>query len=199
MKAVDQLSRMRGAAMKLGRWSLEPGELLSPEMQAIFAELRSSAHFMPPASCPPVWQTPGADWRRHFSHFDTVPLAAASIGQVHRAVLISGRPVAVKVQYPGVARSIDSDIDNVATFLRLSGLLPAGLDLTAHLAEAKRQLREEADYLREAEAMRQFRSLLSQITVSWCRRRWKSFCIPPCCPWTSSMACRLSASSRRRR
>ncbi|WP_377295365.1 ABC1 kinase family protein [Rhizobium sp. SG2393] len=163
MKAVDQLSRMRGAAMKLGQMvSLDPGELLSPELQAIFAELRSSAHFMPPgqlsASLASAW---GADWRRHFSHFDTVPLAAASIGQVHRAVLISGRRVAVKVQYPGVARSIDSDIDNVATFLRLSGLVPAGLDLTAHLAEAKRQLREEADYLREAEAMRQFRSLLS--------------------------------------
>lgn len=163
LKAAEQLSRMRGAAMKLGQMiSLEPGEFLPPELQAIFSQLRSSAHFMPPsqlaASLSEAW---GADWRRHFTRFDMTPIAAASIGQVHKAVLTSGQPLAVKVQYPGVARSIDSDIDNVATFLRLSGLLPAGLDVTPHLAEAKRQLREEADYLREAEEMRRFGRLLA--------------------------------------
>jgi predicted unusual protein kinase regulating ubiquinone biosynthesis (AarF/ABC1/UbiB family) len=163
LKAAEQLSRMRGAAMKLGQMvSLDPGELLPPEVQAIFAELRSSAHFMPAdqlsASLASAW---GPDWRRHFTRFDMTPIAAASIGQVHRAVLVSGRPVAVKVQYPGVARSIDSDIDNVASLLRLSGLVPHGLDLTPHLAEAKRQLRDEADYLREAEEMRRFRTLLA--------------------------------------
>ncbi|TRL31507.1 ABC1 kinase family protein [Rhizobium straminoryzae] len=162
-KAADQLSRMRGAAMKLGQMvSLDPGEFLPPELQAIFSQLRSSAHFMSPgqlsASLASAW---GPDWRRHFSRFDVTPMAAASIGQVHRAVLISGRSLAVKVQYPGVARSIDSDIDNVATFLRLSGLVPAGLDLAQHLAEARRQLHEEADYLREAEQMRRFRALLA--------------------------------------
>lgn len=163
LKAADQLSRMRGAAMKLGQMiSLEPGEFLPPELQTIFAQLRSSAHFMPPgqlsAALSHAW---GADWRRHFSHFDMTPIAAASIGQVHRGVLSSGRRVAVKVQYPGVARSIDSDIDNVATFLRLSGLLPVGLNIAPHLEEAKRQLREEADYLREAEEMRRFGTLLA--------------------------------------
>lgn len=163
LKAADQLSRMRGAAMKLGQMiSLEPGEFLPLELQAIFAQLRSSAHFMPPGqlstSLSHAW---GADWRRHFSHFDMTPIAAASIGQVHKGVLSSGRRVAVKVQYPGVARSIDSDIDNVATFLRLSGLLPAGLNIAPHLEEAKRQLREEADYLREAEEMRRFGTLLA--------------------------------------
>ncbi|MCV3765949.1 ABC1 kinase family protein [Rhizobium sp. TRM95796] len=162
-KAADQLSRMRGAAMKLGQMaSLDPGEFLPPEMQAIFSQLRSSAHFMPPgqlsACLASAW---GPDWRRHFSQFDMTPVAAASIGQVHRAVLVSGRAVAVKVQYPGVARSIDADIDNVATFLRLSGLVPAGVDLAPHLAEAKRQLHEEADYLREADQMRRFRTLLA--------------------------------------
>lgn len=163
LRAADQLSRMRGAAMKLGQMiSLEPGEFLPPELQTIFAQLRSSAHFMPAsqlsAALSHAW---GADWRRHFSHFDMTPIAAASIGQVHRGTLVSGRRVAVKVQYPGVARSIDSDIDNVATFLRLSGLLPAGLDIAPHLEEAKRQLHEEADYLREAEEMRRFGKLVA--------------------------------------
>jgi len=161
--AAEQLSRMRGAAMKLGQMiSLEPGEFLPAELQAIFSQLRSSAHFMPPgqlSSClSDAW---GPDWRRHFRDFDMTPMAAASIGQVHRAVLASGRPVAVKVQYPGVLKSIDSDIDNVSTFLRMSGLLPSGLDIAPHLAEAKRQLREEADYLREAEEMRRFGRLLA--------------------------------------
>lgn len=163
LKTAEQLSRMRGAAMKLGQMiALEPGEFLTPELQAIFGRLSSSAHFMPQAQLSAClsrgW---GPDWRRHFRHFDMRPIAAASIGQVHRGVLASGRVVAVKVQYPGVASSIDSDIDNVASLLRLSGLLPAHLDLSGHLAEARRQLHEEADYLREAGEMRRFRSLLS--------------------------------------
>ncbi|MBC2775222.1 AarF/ABC1/UbiB kinase family protein [Rhizobium sp. AQ_MP] len=163
LRASDQLSRMRGAAMKLGQMiSLEPGEFLPPELQEIFSQLRATAHFMPTsqlsAALANAW---GADWRRHFSHFEMTPIAAASIGQVHRGILSSGRKVAVKVQYPGIARSIDADIDNVATFLRLSGLLPSGLNIAPHLEEAKRQLREEADYLREAEEMRRFGKLLA--------------------------------------
>lgn len=163
IRAAEQLSRMRGAAMKLGQMlSLDPGDILTPELQPIFAQLRSSAHFMPTAQLSACLTSAwGPDWRRHFSRFDMSPIAAASIGQVHRGVLASGRPVAVKVQYPGVAASIDSDIDNVATFLRLSGLIPAGLDISAHLTEARRQLKDEADYLREAEAMRRFGALLA--------------------------------------
>jgi predicted unusual protein kinase regulating ubiquinone biosynthesis (AarF/ABC1/UbiB family) len=162
-KAAEQLSRMRGAAMKLGQLiSLEPGEFLTPELQAIFSQLRASAHFMPQgqliACLSSAW---GPDWRCHFRQFEMTPIAAASIGQVHKAILTCGRPVAVKVQYPGVSQSIESDIDNVATFLRLSGLLPATLNIAPHLAEAKRQLREEADYLREADEMRRFGRFLA--------------------------------------
>lgn len=162
-RVTDQLSRLRGAAMKLGQMlSLDPGDVLPPELTAILGQLRESAHFMPGSqlrsALAAAW---GPDWQRHFSRFDMIPIAAASIGQVHKAVLVSGREVAVKVQYPGVAASIDADIDNVATFLKISGILPAGLDIKAHLAEAKRQLHEEADYLREAEQMRQYRRLLA--------------------------------------
>jgi predicted unusual protein kinase regulating ubiquinone biosynthesis (AarF/ABC1/UbiB family) len=90
-----------------------------------------------------------------------VPIAAASIGQVHRAKMPDGRLVAVKVQYPGIAASIDADVDNVATLLRVSGLLPSEFDISPLLDEAKRQLHEEADYVREAEQMRRYGQMLA--------------------------------------
>lgn len=163
LKVTDQLSRMRGAAMKLGQMlSMDAGELLPRELTLILAQLRDTAHFMPAGqlqqSLNAAW---GAGWRRHFLRFDNTPIAAASIGQVHRAVLTSGRELAIKVQYPGIASSIDADIDNAAALLRLSGLLPPGLDISRHLAAAKQQLHEEADYLREAEQMRRYAALLA--------------------------------------
>lgn len=162
-RVTEQLSRLRGAAMKLGQMiSLDAGDLLPQELTAILAKLRDAAHFMPPKQLQTVlaaiW---GADWRRKFARFDATPIAAASIGQVHRAVMHDGRVVAVKVQYPGIAASIDADIDNVATLLRVSGLLPKELDITPLLVEAKLQLREEADYLREAEQMRRYGAMLA--------------------------------------
>ena len=162
-RVTDQLSRLRGAAMKLGQMlSLDPGDVLPPELTAILGQLRDNAHFMPAHQLQMVLKSAwGTEWQSHFSRFDMVPIAAASIGQVHKAVLVSGREIAVKVQYPGVAASIDADIENVATLLKLSGLLPPGLNIGAHLAEAKRQLHEEADYLREAQQMRLYRSLLA--------------------------------------
>ncbi len=163
LRLTDQLSRLRGAAMKLGQMiSLDAGDLLPAELTAILARLRDSAHYMPPSQLNQVligeW---GKDWRRRFARFEATPIAAASIGQVHRATLPDGRVVAMKVQYPGVAASIDADVDNVATLLRLSTLLPDTLDIAPLLAEAKQQLREEADYLREAEQMRRYGALLA--------------------------------------
>lgn len=162
-KVTEQLSRLRGAAMKLGQMlSLDAGDVLPAELTAILSQLRESAHIMPPRQLDRVLaQAWGPDWRRRFARFEARALAAASIGQVHRATLPSGQELAVKVQYPGVAASIDADIDNVATLLRLSGLLPTGLDIAPLLAEAKRQLREEADYQREAEQMRRYGTLLA--------------------------------------
>jgi predicted unusual protein kinase regulating ubiquinone biosynthesis (AarF/ABC1/UbiB family) len=163
LRITDQLSRLRGAAMKLGQMiSLDAGDMLPAELSTILAQLRDAAHIMPPQQLERALKSAwGADWRRHFVRFDTKPIAAASIGQVHRARLPSGRELAIKVQYPGIAASIDADVDNVATLLRMTGLLPAGLDVRPLLAEAKRQLHEEADYLREAEEMRRFRALVS--------------------------------------
>jgi predicted unusual protein kinase regulating ubiquinone biosynthesis (AarF/ABC1/UbiB family) len=162
-RLADRLSHLRGAAMKLGQMiSLDAGDLLPPELTAILASLREHAHHMPPAQLERVlireW---GEDWRLRFTRFDAIPIAAASIGQVHRATARDGRELAIKFQYPGVRESIDSDVDNVSTLLRMSGLLPRGLDLGPLLADAKRQLREEADYVREGEQMQRFAALLA--------------------------------------
>ena len=162
-RVTEQLSRLRGAAMKLGQMiSLDAGDMLPPELTAILAKLRDNAHHMPPAQLQRVLATQwGQDWRRRFAHFEASPIAAASIGQVHRARLPDGQVVAVKVQYPGVADSIDADVDNVATLLRLSGLLPPALDIAPLLGEAKVQLHEEADYLREARQMQLYADRLA--------------------------------------
>lgn len=149
--------------MKLGQMiSMDAGDVLPAELTAILARLRDAAHFMPPAQLGRVLSAQwGTDWRGQFARFEATPIAAASIGQVHRATLPDGRLIAIKVQYPGVADSIDADVDNVATLLRMSGLLPGSLDIAPLLAEAKRQLHEEADYLREAEQMHRYGELLA--------------------------------------
>jgi len=162
-RVADRLSHLRGAALKLGQMiSMDAGDLLPPELSAILARVRDQAYRMPPQQLDGVLKAEwGADWRRRFRQFDASPIAAASIGQVHRATLPDGRVLAIKVQYPGVASSIDADVDNVATLLRVSGLLPPTLDLAPLLAEAKRQLADEADYRREGEQMRQYRARLA--------------------------------------
>ncbi len=161
-KLADQLSRMRGAAMKLGQLiSMDAGEVLPPEFAEIFARLRSQAHYMPPRQLRTVLdQAWGPGWLRQFESFQTTPIASASIGQVHRARTRDGRDLAIKVQYPGVRRSIDSDVANVATLIRMTGLLPAGLDIAPLLDEARRQLHEEADYQREMAHLQAFGTLL---------------------------------------
>jgi predicted unusual protein kinase regulating ubiquinone biosynthesis (AarF/ABC1/UbiB family) len=162
-RVADRLSHLRGAAMKLGQMiSMDAGDLLPPELSTILARLRNQAYRMPPQQLDKVLTAEwGTGWRRRFSRFEAGPVAAASIGQVHRAVLPDGRMLAIKVQYPGVAESIDADVDNVATLLRVSNLLPASLTLAPLLAEAKRQLAEETDYQREAEQMRLYAERLA--------------------------------------
>ena len=162
-RVADRLAHLRGAAMKLGQMiSLDSGDFLPPELSEILARLRSNAFHMPPAQLAAVLAAEwGPDWRRRFRRFQAHPIAAASIGQVHRAETHDGRSLAIKVQYPGVAESIDADVDNVATLLRVSGMIPAELDLTPLLAEAKAQLAREADYRREGEQMERYRAFLS--------------------------------------
>jgi predicted unusual protein kinase regulating ubiquinone biosynthesis (AarF/ABC1/UbiB family) len=161
-RIADRLSQMRGAAMKLGQlMSMETGDMLPPELAAILARLRDAAHMMPPKQLKSVLEdTYGPDFRRHFKGFDTTPLAAASIGQVHRATAADGTSLVLKIQYPGVRAAIDSDLDNAAALIRWSGMLPEELDLAPLLAEARKQLHEEADYAREGAYMARFSALL---------------------------------------
>lgn len=162
-RVADELARLRGAAMKVGQLlSLDAGDLLPPELSEIFVSLRADAKPMPLNQLTQVLEENwGKDWSRQFKQFSLQPIAAASIGQVHSAQTQDGRHVALKIQYPHVRESIDSDVDNVATLLRLSGLIPKGVDYQPLLNEAKRQLRQEADYLREADYMRQYQALLA--------------------------------------
>ena len=162
-RVTRDLRRMRGAAMKLGQMlSMDTGAMLPPEMTAIMAALRAEAIHMPPRQLQDVLNAEwGAGWHRRFAGFDVRPFAAASIGQVHRAQTRDGRDLAIKVQYPGIRSSIDSDIDNLATLLRLPGLVPRDIDLAPLLREARRQLHQEADYLAEARHLTAFRGLLA--------------------------------------
>jgi predicted unusual protein kinase regulating ubiquinone biosynthesis (AarF/ABC1/UbiB family) len=165
-RIADELAKMRGAAMKVGQLiSMDAGEFLPPELAEIMSRLRAEADFMPPKQLKQVLNAElGDGWLSRFAQFDVRPIAAASIGQVHKARLKDGREVAIKVQYPGIARSIDSDVSNVGRLIKLSGLMPPGLEMEPFLEEAKAQLHEEADYVKEAEHLERFHALLSDDT-----------------------------------
>ncbi len=162
LRVTDGLSHLRGAALKLGQMlSMDTGIVLPGELTAILSRMRDDARHMPPKQLQTVLNAEwGPGWYSRFARFDVRPFAAASIGQVHRATLPDGTDLAIKVQYPGVRDSIDSDVDNVATLLRLPGLMPRGMDMSPLLAEAKRQLHAEADYLAEAQHLVGFGALL---------------------------------------
>ena len=163
LRLTSGLSHLRGAALKLGQMlSMDTGLVLSPQISQIFASLRDDAKPMPPKQLQTVLNAQwGPGWLKQFRRFDVRPFAAASIGQVHRAQTLDGQDLAIKVQYPGVRDSIDSDVDNIATLMRLPGLVPSGMDLQPLLAEAKRQLHAEANYQAEATHLAQFGSLLA--------------------------------------
>jgi aarF domain-containing kinase len=163
-RLVAKLSRMRGAALKLGQMmSFQDSKMLPAPIQQVLLRVQDSADYMPPSQRDKVLVSNlGPDWRDLFTAFEEKPMAAASIGQVHAATLKStGERVAVKVQYPGVADSIDSDLSNLAVLLTASRLLPKGLYLDKTIANARTELAWECDYLREAECGRRFQDLLS--------------------------------------
>ncbi len=161
-RLTKQLSQMRGAAMKMGQMlSMEAADLMPPEFADILSSLRSDAHFMPPKQLKQVLSSNlGAGFMKRFKQFNVHPIAAASIGQVHRATTKDGRDIALKVQYPGVRDSIDSDLRNVASLISMSGMLPKGLDIAPMLEEARLQLHDEADYEREAQFLTRYRDLM---------------------------------------
>lgn len=163
-RLVAKLSTMRGAALKLGQMmSFQDSKMLPAPIQEVLQRVQDRADYMP------AWQRDrvltanlGPEWRELYSDFEEKPIAAASIGQVHRAVLKSnGARVAVKIQYPGVADSINSDLNNLRMLLAASKLLPKGLYLDKTIDNARVELGWECDYDREAQCAQRYRDLLA--------------------------------------
>lgn len=161
-RLAERLSQMRGAAMKLGQLMSMDGQGVLPQPFAeLLSRLRDQAHTMPAVQLAEVLEREyGEGWHRRFQRFSYAPIAAASIGQVHRAQTHEGAVLALKVQYPGVRRSIDSDVANLALLMRVPGLVPAGLDLAPLLEHVRQQLHHETDYLAEARALEAYRRAL---------------------------------------
>ncbi|KAE8353539.1 ABC1 family-domain-containing protein [Aspergillus coremiiformis] len=167
-RLVAKLSKMRGAALKLGQLlSFQDSKILPESISIVLQRVQDRADYMPASQRDKVLvDNLGPNWRDLFSSFDEVPMAAASIGQVHGAVLKkTGQSVAVKVQYPGVADSIDSDLNNLSILLTASRLLPRGLYLDKTIANARTELAWECDYIREAECSNRFKELLKDDPV----------------------------------
>jgi predicted unusual protein kinase regulating ubiquinone biosynthesis (AarF/ABC1/UbiB family) len=158
-----RLAELRGPAMKLGQLiSLSGEELVPEEFRRALEVLRSQGYAMPDSQLRRVLgREYGKGWQSKFARFDLEPIAAASIGQIHRASKPGGRELALKIQYPGVARSVDSDVDNLASLLRRLDFLPLQLDVPALTAEAKRQLKRETDYEGEARNLERYRRLVA--------------------------------------
>jgi predicted unusual protein kinase regulating ubiquinone biosynthesis (AarF/ABC1/UbiB family) len=163
---VDQLGQMRGAAMKVGQMismvefdGLPEDE--QDELQRRLAALRDNVPPVPFADLEKlVRQEFGGPLRRVFREFDERAFAAASIGQVHRATTVDGDEVAVKIQYPGVAEAIETDLRNATLLLSLVKRLAPGLDAKALAAEMRERIAEELDYELEAQNQRRIERLM---------------------------------------
>jgi predicted unusual protein kinase regulating ubiquinone biosynthesis (AarF/ABC1/UbiB family) len=154
---VKVLGNMRGAAMKVGQTlsavdlGLVPEEI-RPQFQEILAQLQTNAEPVPFKSVEKVLAEELGDRPSNvFDEFDPEPIAAASIGQVHRAVLDDGREVAVKVQYPGIAQAIHADMQNLRLSLKLLSVIAPGIDTGPIAEEIRERIGEELDYELEAQ------------------------------------------------
>lgn len=157
---ATRLARLRGAAMKVGQMlSLEGGNILPREFAEALEILRSSAHTMPTKQVREVLEAEyGRAWPSRFRSIELTPLAAASIGQVHQAFTHEGEEIVLKMQYPGVAESIESDVDNLRSLLVMARLVPGTIDIDELVAEVKRELRQEVDYARELAQLMAYRA-----------------------------------------
>jgi predicted unusual protein kinase regulating ubiquinone biosynthesis (AarF/ABC1/UbiB family) len=163
---VNTLKNLRGAAMKFGQLvSLDDSIIFTPELSSIFAQLRSSGYSMTPSQLKKVLnENWGEGWLKKFKNFEVRPFAAASIGQVHKAILASGETVAIKVQFPGVKKSIDNDLNTLKFIMKNSGMLPANFPLEYYISQCGELLRQETDYELEAANINNFSKFLENFS-----------------------------------
>mmetsp|Transcript_8814 Transcript_8814/g.10544 ORF Transcript_8814/g.10544 Transcript_8814/m.10544 type:complete len:569 (-) Transcript_8814:44-1750(-) len=163
------LCRMRGAALKVGQMmSIQDESLMPPHLAKALDKVRQNADIMPEKQLHGMLKNGlGEDWETKFVKFDPVPFAAASLGQVHRAFVKDNESfdqeeieVAVKVQYPGVAESIDSDLANLKMLASVTGVFPKGIFIENIIKVMKEELKEECNYVLEAEHQERFRDMI---------------------------------------
>jgi aarF domain-containing kinase len=171
-RLAESLCRMRGAALKMGQMlSIQDETLMPPALQRALVRVRQGAEAMPRSQLErQMADQLGPDWRDKFATFDDLPFAAASIGQVHRAAIrrpgsssSSGNElqhVVVKVQYPGVAKSIRSDLRNLSMLVTWTGMAPPGLFIDNVIRVGEQELTVECDYRRELSNQRRIRDLV---------------------------------------
>ena len=156
-KLVETLGDLKGAAMKLGQAASMDPDLFPPEVRAVLARLQNEAPPMPFERVAGVLEDElGGSPDELFTEFSREPIAAASLGQVHRARLRDGRDVVVKIQYPGIDRALRSDIDNLGLVVKTMALAHRALDGRQYFHELAEELAHELDYSREGRLAREF-------------------------------------------
>ncbi|CAI2362479.1 unnamed protein product [Moneuplotes crassus] len=164
----NTLCKMRGAALKIGQILSNTDDSVIPlSIQKAFDKARQNADIMPKYQVVQMLERElGANWKDNFEEFDMYPIAAASIGQVHKGILKDGTEVAIKIQYPDIERSIDSDFGNFRRLLKVVGAMPDNLYLEELFANVKAELHEECDYTIEAEKQRFYKQMLEDESYS---------------------------------
>jgi predicted unusual protein kinase regulating ubiquinone biosynthesis (AarF/ABC1/UbiB family) len=181
---VDMLGEMKGAAMKVGQLAsfyefAAPGEYLATYRDALTMLQNSAPPMKPEASRRVIEEEFGAPVEEVFVDFEDEPVAAASIGQVHRAKLPTGETVAVKVQYPGVDEAVRADLRNVAAMMKIAVAIAPNLDPKEVATEVRERVTEELDYRREATNQATFAEMYAshpfivvpQVYLDYCRTR----------------------------
>jgi len=156
-EVAEELGYMKGVLMKLGQMASYVDEDMPQTFRSAMARLQHNAPPMSPSlAASVIVDELGDSPERVFARWDPWPFAAASIGQVHRAITHEGRAIAVKVQYPGIARSITSDLKNVGLLRRVVAAAFPGIDTQSFIEELGERLREEVDYVQEAQNQEYF-------------------------------------------
>lgn len=154
---ADTLGTMKGVLMKIGQFASYVDEGLAPSARRVLGRLQDSVPPMSPElAAGVIGGELGGPPDEVFAQWDPLPIAAASIGQVHRAITTDGRAVAVKVQYPGIAETIAADLGNVSLLRSLLRMAAPSQDVNELIEELTMRIGEELDYLREADSQRQF-------------------------------------------